>query len=400
MNFSNRFLSLSLLAICWVTPSLVTAQTAPQSDPAGLVTDGEQSMFIKGQSLYSQGLHSEAINVLNQFLERYPHSLIYDLGLLWLGRSYLAQADLAAAENVGLRLRALPDSSMVGIYEEELRLGRQNYVRAALGSTGVTNGKSTVASAPEITKPVGVEKIASEPAVQKTAQPAIQPVALQTGTKPENEPDKKILGSGLFLPSAVELPVERAKVSLPRDDARPRTNALQVAAAAPPRTAPVSSPAMARSHAVTPTQTVNSLSSPIPQVVKNSKPSTPAQAVQSPSGAPFLRATTAKLPLAAGQTSYRLTILNEGGGAAKDLTVRLEVDGPLDVVATEPVLHRQELIARKQIFTFRLPLIESGQSEVIQITVRSPNASPIDLNAQIRHAIFYRDSKGQLLHTP
>ncbi len=401
MKFSKRLLPLLLLAICWLTPAVVTAQAAQQSDLAELMTQAEQAMFIRGQGLYNQGLYSEAINVLNQFLERYPHSLINDLGLLWLGRSYLAQNDLGAAEKVGQRLRSLPDSSMVAIYEEELRLGRQNYVRAALGPARVANSLSTplsiTAADPQVIEPAAIEQrvVASGPEVQKPAPVVTSAVTLHTEmkgvAKPANGPEKKIPGSGLFLSSAVEAPVESAKGPGPRDDER-RLNVV-----APARNTPASAPS---GQALKATQTVNSLSSPTLAVAKNSSPSSPAPAFQSASGAPLLRASTNQLPLADGQTSYRLTIVNEGNGAAKDLTVRIELDGALVFVASDPVLYRQELIARKQILTFRLPLIESAQSRVLQITVRSLNANTVDLNTQIKHAVFYRDSNGKLLHTP
>src|SRR5437660_2050130 len=94
-------------------------------------SQAEQTMFTKGQSLYSQGLYGEAISVFNDLLKAYPKSLIRDLALLWLGRSYIRQGDVPSAEQVGLRLREIPDTPFVSFYEEELRVARQNYVRSA-----------------------------------------------------------------------------------------------------------------------------------------------------------------------------------------------------------------------------------------------------------------------------
>src|SRR2546430_669462 len=100
-------------------------------------------MFTKGQTLYTQGFYSEAIVMFSESLLSYPQSIIKDLNLLWLGRSYLRQGDIANAEKIGRRLREIPDTSFVDIYDEELRIARQNYVKSGARSAGLRNAAAT-----------------------------------------------------------------------------------------------------------------------------------------------------------------------------------------------------------------------------------------------------------------
>jgi len=111
-----------------------------------LPADAEQATFIKGQNLYNQGLYHQATAVFGDFLKAYPNSLVKDLALLWLGRSYMRVGDVPAAEQIGMRLREIPDTPFVSIYEEELRAARQSYVRAALPSVKVEPSSVAVES--------------------------------------------------------------------------------------------------------------------------------------------------------------------------------------------------------------------------------------------------------------
>ncbi len=109
----------------------VRAQTGQPSAGPEMPTEAEHSMFVKGQTLYTHGLYGEAIVILSESLESFPNSSIKDLNLLWLGRSYLAQGDITNAEKTELRLRSIPDTPLLGIYEEELRRARQDYAKVA-----------------------------------------------------------------------------------------------------------------------------------------------------------------------------------------------------------------------------------------------------------------------------
>src|SRR5436190_1552015 len=74
-----------LLSLC---PSQI-ASARLQPDGPDVPGEAEQGLFTKGQILYNQGLYSEAIVIFSEALKTYPNSLIKDLNLLWLGRSYL-----------------------------------------------------------------------------------------------------------------------------------------------------------------------------------------------------------------------------------------------------------------------------------------------------------------------
>jgi uncharacterized repeat protein (TIGR01451 family) len=92
-------------------------------------SDAEQSMFTRGQNLFIQGNYEQAISVLRDFLKTYPSSVITDLTLLWLGRSYMQTGRIQDAEQVGQRLRSMRDTPFVDIYESELQTAREEVAR-------------------------------------------------------------------------------------------------------------------------------------------------------------------------------------------------------------------------------------------------------------------------------
>jgi TolA-binding protein len=87
-------------------------------------SDAEQAIFTKGQNLYNQGNYEQAATVLQDVLKTYPNSIITDLALLWLGRSYMMLGKLKEAEQVGQRLRAIKETPFTEIYEGELETAR------------------------------------------------------------------------------------------------------------------------------------------------------------------------------------------------------------------------------------------------------------------------------------
>src|SRR5947209_19761686 len=87
-------------------------------------SDAEQAMFTKGQNLYNGGRFDQAVTVLQDFLKTYPRSIIADLTLLWLGRSYMQLGKLKEAEQVGQRLHTIKDTPFADIYDSELQTAR------------------------------------------------------------------------------------------------------------------------------------------------------------------------------------------------------------------------------------------------------------------------------------
>jgi hypothetical protein len=403
--------------------SFVIASAAPQADGSDLLTEAEQAMFTKGQALHNQGLYSEAEIILNQFLELYPNSAIKDLGLLWLCRSYLAQGDLANAESIGLRLKAIPDTAMISIYEEELRVARQNYVRSATPSRTQTNlaVNKPVPLAASLVPPTDTAKTPTriiEAAASGAAIEEKHPVAIQSAPSvskvkdsapPQTAAVKESATSGLFLPPALEIPTGTRGGVSGSINIRPLT-----VVAAPPKSASPkelsNKPLSTTSQRVAEQQSVKSPSAQSTQVIPSSnkvmvaspKDSGAAKA-GSPVDVPILRVRIEEVPRPGsneGTVSYRLIIANEGTGIARDLTVRSELDAGLDYAASDPSPIRRELIAQKQVLTFRLSMVQPGETKVLQIAVRLRRTGSTNIANQTKHSVFYRDSKGNLLHTP
>src|SRR5436309_683777 len=108
------------------TPALTTvnARAAALQQQDDVPSDAEQAMFTKGQNLYNQGRYDQAVTVLQDFLKNYPRSIITDLTLLWLGRSYMQLGKVKEAEQVGQRLHAIKDTPFADIYDGELETAR------------------------------------------------------------------------------------------------------------------------------------------------------------------------------------------------------------------------------------------------------------------------------------
>jgi uncharacterized repeat protein (TIGR01451 family) len=149
------------------TPALaVNANTsASAQQDSDIPSDAEQAMFTKGQNLYNQERFDQAVTVLQDFLKTYPRSIITDLTLLWLGRSYMKLGKIKEAEQIGQRLHAIKDTPFADIYDGELETAR-----AEIGSRPVTPASNTVASkTPEKKQPV------SRPTARKIAEPVATP---------------------------------------------------------------------------------------------------------------------------------------------------------------------------------------------------------------------------------
>ena len=128
-------------------------------------TDAEQSMFTKGQNLFIQGSYEQAITVLKDFLKTYPNSVITDLTLLWLGRSYMQTGQLQEAEQVGQRLRSIRDTPFIDIYENEL-----------------SNARQEIAKRPAAQRQQPPAETASAPRQEQSAPPAVVAAATPVPT--------------------------------------------------------------------------------------------------------------------------------------------------------------------------------------------------------------------------
>lgn len=365
VRIPGRSVALLLAVFFGLACQSVAAQLTQQ--PADIaVAEVEQAMFTKGQTHYNQGLYGEAIVILNEFLVVYPHSAIKDLSLLWLGRSYLGQGDIANAEKIELRLRDVPDTALMSLYEDELRIARQNYAKAA---------------APSHSSRKEVAHTTADPAHDRSAPPA-----LTSGLAHDSEPRPQPVAA--IAPKL--LPTIDLKEQVLSTDAPPIKAPIPLAAA---KSAAVSGSAnvpVVRREAEQRNEP-RSLAQSNSKVTASSPPIMPPPATVS---APALQSRFEQVPgaVADGHVSYRLVMVNEGNGSASDLTIRVELDRSLAYAGSDLLPVRQELVSQRQILTFRLSSLAAGQTTVLQISVK-PRENALATTGT-KHTIFYKDSRG------
>lgn len=129
-------LSAGVLAAALVFAPFSPALAAGVRTHAPLAQDdepskAEEAMFTRGQNFYIQGRYEQAASSFNEFLKAHPNSVITDLTLLWLGRSYMQLGRWQDAEQIGQRLRTIKDTPFIEIYESELQASRNERMTAA-----------------------------------------------------------------------------------------------------------------------------------------------------------------------------------------------------------------------------------------------------------------------------
>jgi uncharacterized repeat protein (TIGR01451 family) len=187
LNKRNKFSAAALAAALLLapfTPALslsASARSAYQQED--IPSDAEQAMFTKGQNLYNQGRYDQAVTVLSDFLKTYPRSIITDLTLLWLGRSYMQLGKVKEAEQVGQRLHAIKDTPFADIYDGELEAARTE-----AGTRTTTAGTATASKTPETNKSTGrpVARKVTEP--PPTATPSPTPTRLAANNANVKQP--------------------------------------------------------------------------------------------------------------------------------------------------------------------------------------------------------------------
>jgi hypothetical protein len=146
-------------------------------------SDAETSLFTKGQNFFIQGRYDQAATVFREFLTTFPNSVVTDLTLLWLGRSYMQLGQLQEAEQVGLRLRAIKDTPFTDIYETELQAARQE-AAARGGTPSRPAGTEGVRTSTDVTAAETVASVSPTPAV---VRPQPTPTPQATRTRPGTE---------------------------------------------------------------------------------------------------------------------------------------------------------------------------------------------------------------------
>ncbi|MBA3804922.1 MAG: tetratricopeptide repeat protein, partial [Acidobacteria bacterium] len=189
MSTRNKIGAAALAAALMLAPLTpiieVTAATRTVVQDGDIPSDAEQSMFTKGQNLYNQGRFDQAATVLKDFLKTYPSSIITDLTLLWLGRSYMQLGKLDDAEQVGQRLRAIKDTPFADIYESELLSARREAPARAPESR---TPPPTVAAASPTPPPARATPSPRSIPSSNTARTTTPPITInpQTNTQPRN----------------------------------------------------------------------------------------------------------------------------------------------------------------------------------------------------------------------
>lgn len=142
--------ALSLASLSPILSQSIMARTAAPQE-SDVPSDAEQAMFTKGQNLYTQARYEQAAAVLQDFLKTYPRSIITDLTLLWLGRSYMQLGKIQDAEQIGQRLRGIKDTPFADIYDNELQAARRETPSRSTANTSTASNSSKTVPPPTAT---------------------------------------------------------------------------------------------------------------------------------------------------------------------------------------------------------------------------------------------------------
>lgn len=184
MNSLYRRAVIGLLAIALLSP-LAAPATRAQGRTAGgggaapaaqqpqqQNPKTEQVWFDRARNLYARGQYDEAILILTDFLKTYPDSMITDLALVWLARSYMQQGRLADAEATGNLLKKIEGSPFIAIYESDMQAARQRQQSRAQSSPS-----ASPSPAPSPTPAAAAHASASTERIEPNATPSPAPPA-------------------------------------------------------------------------------------------------------------------------------------------------------------------------------------------------------------------------------
>ena len=212
---------------------IITATAAARSIQEDVPSDAEQALFTKGQNLYNQGHYDQAAAALSEFLKTYPNSIITDLTLLWLGRSYMQLGKIAEAEQVGERLRSIKDTPFSEIYEGELATARRE--TSGRASSANTTARNTTAQ-PE------ARRIESKPPANRnttTKQPVAvalpTPAPTRTGLNINNKIPQNTAAAARVKPTPAPTPAANNANTIAKNAPQPR---LITSTPAPTETTP------------------------------------------------------------------------------------------------------------------------------------------------------------------
>lgn len=194
-KFGAAALAVALLVAPFSPAFIETANARGAMQQEDIPSDAEQAMFTKGQNLYNQGRYDQAVTVLQDFIKTYPRSIIADLTLLWLGRSYMQLGKLAEAEQIGQRLRAIKDTPFADIYEGELETARTEIASRPATQTA-SNKTPQIAKAPETRPSTTGRPVATKlPATTPTPTPGRTARTNPPRQTPVKQPTQTVAGT-------------------------------------------------------------------------------------------------------------------------------------------------------------------------------------------------------------
>ena len=91
---------------------------------------------------------------------------------------------------------------------------------------------------------------------------------------------------------------------------------------------------------------------------------------------------------------YRLVLINEGSGLAKNLTVAESLPDALQFVNSDPSLNAQDAPGNSQRFTWRVAELAPGDTAVLRVAVRLRPNLPADARLTTSHTLSYQDTNG------
>jgi uncharacterized repeat protein (TIGR01451 family) len=91
---------------------------------------------------------------------------------------------------------------------------------------------------------------------------------------------------------------------------------------------------------------------------------------------------------------YRLVLVNESSGLAKNLVVNETLPDALEFVSSDPALNAQDAPGATQRFTWRVAELAPGDTAVLRIAVRLRPNLQAETNLTSRHTLTYQDSNG------
>lgn len=92
-------------------------------------------------------------------------------------------------------------------------------------------------------------------------------------------------------------------------------------------------------------------------------------------------------------TFYRLLIVNEGKGVARNLVISELLPADLEFASSDPAPSRQEMIGRSQSLTFQILELKPGATRALRIAVRPRVGAEPAAILKAKHTVSYQDSE-------